>query len=82
MILTSRLSQFRSVADLKNTLLHEMIHAYINLTKIKDDGMHGSEFHRLMDSINESSFPDVEARKLCVMLNQCLEYRDLREDIV
>ena len=46
------------MSDLKNTLLHEMIHAYIFLRKIRDTGDHGPAFQRIMHQINASTVYD------------------------
>lgn len=40
------LLQFRPVRDLKDTLLHEMIHAALFLGNVRDDGDHGSKVGR------------------------------------
>ncbi len=55
--------QLRPVKDLKETLLHEMIHAYLFLEGIRDgpDG-HGPNFQAKMKFINEAAFPDYQVR--------------------
>ena len=50
--------QYRPAKDLKETLLHEMIHSYIFLERIRDDGDHGTRFREMMDFINNSTLPD------------------------
>lgn len=40
------LVQFRPVRDLKDTLLHEMIHAALFLGNVRDDGDHGPKVGR------------------------------------
>ena len=50
-------SQFRPVKELKETLLHEMIHAHLFLCKIRDSD-HGPRFQATMKEINESSVFD------------------------
>ena len=53
--LSQPLLQFRSNNELKETLLHEMIHAYLFLTEPAacQGGGHGKEFQYLMNFINE-----------------------------
>jgi predicted SprT family Zn-dependent metalloprotease len=51
--LSEPLLKFRPSTDTINTLLHEMIHAYMFVTKnIKDNSAHGPEFQRIMGDIN------------------------------
>lgn len=51
--LSEPLLKFRPRKDLVDTLLHEMIHAYLYLTRnFKDRGDHGNEFKSHMDRIN------------------------------
>lgn len=53
--LSEKLLQFRPPVDTVNTLLHEMIHAYLFLTNNDTDrDGHGPEFQKWMDLINES----------------------------
>ncbi|GJP74936.1 hypothetical protein CLOP_g5450 [Closterium sp. NIES-67] len=57
--LSGPLLQYRPVADLKATLLHEMIHAFIFLCRprhSRDD--HGPMFQSIMGAINTSAAPD------------------------
>eukprot|EP00892_Ulva_mutabilis_P012166 jgi/Ulvmu1/9321/UM050_0070.1 len=51
----------RPEEDLKNTLLHEMIHAYIMLLRIPGAGKdgHGPPFKAKMALINSSTVPDI-----------------------
>eukprot|EP00268_Persea_americana_P067840 TRINITY_DN9383_c0_g1_i5.p1 TRINITY_DN9383_c0_g1~~TRINITY_DN9383_c0_g1_i5.p1 ORF type:complete len:551 (-),score=97.29 TRINITY_DN9383_c0_g1_i5:142-1794(-) len=57
--LSEPLLKFRSSADVKNTLLHEMIHAYLWITNNnKDHSDHGLSFQKLMNKINSSSVMD------------------------
>lgn len=56
--LSKKLLQFRSTDNLLETLLHEMIHAYLFLTKNKyerNDGIdgHGKDFVKKMTEINQ-----------------------------
>lgn len=53
-------SQLRPTKDLKETLLHEMIHAYLFLMKIRDNDKsgHGDKFKERMTYINSATFPD------------------------
>ena len=54
--LSQPLLQYRSNNELKETLIHEMIHGYLFLTNpqaCKDYGGHGKEFQHLMAFINE-----------------------------
>lgn len=51
--LSEPLLKYRPRNDLVQTLLHEMIHAYLYLTRnFKDRGEHGDEFKSHMDRIN------------------------------
>jgi len=50
--------QFRPVRDLKDTLLHEMIHAALFLGNVRDDGDHGPKFRAVMDRINRATCLD------------------------
>lgn len=57
--LSEPLLKFRSSNDFKNTLLHEMIHAYLWLTdRNKDHDDHGPFFQKMMKEINTSTAPD------------------------
>lgn len=38
--------------DMRGILAHEMIHQYIAENNIKDDGAHGTEFHKMMRRLN------------------------------
>uniref|UniRef100_A0A6S8ITU9 SprT-like domain-containing protein n=1 Tax=Dunaliella tertiolecta TaxID=3047 RepID=A0A6S8ITU9_DUNTE len=53
--LSEPLLKFRPVKDLKNTLLHEMIHAYMFLDGIRDRDSHGPKFQEKMHQINNST---------------------------
>lgn len=54
--LSEPLLKFRSREDMVDTLLHEMIHAYLFLTqKVTDRDGHGEEFQKHMRRINESA---------------------------
>ena len=53
--LSEPLLKFRSNNDLKETLIHEMIHAYLFMTDYKSqqkEGGHGDEFKKIMGEIN------------------------------
>ena len=53
--LSQPLLQYRSNNEIKETLIHEMIHAYLFLTDpsaCKESGGHGKEFQQLMEFIN------------------------------
>ncbi|KAM3230080.1 hypothetical protein ACQJBY_060712 [Aegilops geniculata] len=58
-LLSKSLYELYTYSDLKNVLLHEMIHAYVC---IKDNNTnhsnHGANFQKLMNTINSSSLPD------------------------
>lgn len=58
-LLSKSLYECHTYSDLKNVLLHEMIHAYLC---IKDNNTnhsnHGANFQKLMNTINSSSVPD------------------------
>ncbi|DBA84736.1 TPA: hypothetical protein ACH3X1_005985 [Trebouxia sp. C0004] len=56
--LSEPLLKFRPSIELKETLLHEMIHAWMFLEKIKDQGGHGPRFQERMNFINRASFAD------------------------
>ncbi|XP_024518540.1 sprT-like domain-containing protein Spartan [Selaginella moellendorffii] len=59
--LSEPLLKYRSVSDLKNTLLHEMIHAFLFLDNgNKDHDDHGQYFLAKMKEINVSSLQDFE----------------------
>ena len=53
--------QFRPTLELKETLLHEMIHAWMFLEKIRDTGDHGQRFQERMNFINRATFHDNQA---------------------
>lgn len=53
--LSSELMTLRPRRNLVETLLHEMIHAYISFKKIRDIGSHGPIFKQHMDRINQAS---------------------------
>ncbi|XP_027196511.2 DNA-dependent metalloprotease SPRTN [Dermatophagoides pteronyssinus] len=53
--LSSKLLSLRPRSDLINTLLHEMIHAYIYFARINDNGSHGQCFQEFMYKINRSA---------------------------
>jgi predicted SprT family Zn-dependent metalloprotease len=54
--LSEPLLKFRPRKDLVDTLLHEMIHAYLYLTRnFKDRGEHGDEFKSHADRINKAA---------------------------
>eukprot|EP00890_Picochlorum_soloecismus_P005868 jgi/Picsp_1/6282/NSC_03632-R1_zinc finger rad18 domain-containing protein c1orf124 homolog len=59
--LSEPILQLRPVADLKDVLLHEMIHAYMMVHKIQDNdpGGHGDVFKSWMKRINVSKVPDM-----------------------
>lgn len=42
-----------SQQELEDTIIHEMIHYYIGVNKIKDTSAHGQVFRRIMKDINE-----------------------------
>lgn len=54
-LLSENLLSLRPRRDLVETLLHEMIHAYIYLKRIKDTNSHGVQFCKHMKRINERS---------------------------
>ncbi|KAL0028719.1 hypothetical protein WJX79_002030 [Trebouxia sp. C0005] len=56
--LSEPLLKYRPSIELKETLLHEMIHAWIFLGKIRDQGDHGPRFQERMNFINRASFAD------------------------
>lgn len=60
--LSEPLLKFRGAQDIKNVLLHEMIHAFMFTMHIKDNdsGGHGDYFKALAQKINNSTLPDQE----------------------
>lgn len=56
--LSEPLLKFRPSLELKETLLHEMIHAWMFLEKIRDQGDHGPCFQEKMHFINRAAFTD------------------------
>lgn len=40
------------VAEIEDTIIHEMIHLYIHVNHIRDTSTHGPAFRRMMDDIN------------------------------
>ena len=63
--------QFRPSLELKEVLLHEMVHAWMFLQKIKDTGDHGARFQERMNFINRATFQarHAVARSLwCILL--------------
>ena len=58
--LSEPILKLRPPEDLKNTLIHEMIHAYIFLKRIPGAGNdgHGPPFKDRMKKINDSTVPD------------------------
>jgi len=58
--LSKPLLALRSTRDLKSTLLHEMIHAYLMVNDIRDDepSGHGTYFKGLMQTINSATVVD------------------------
>eukprot|EP00164_Ancoracysta_twista_P019669 GFYU01034723.1.p1 GENE.GFYU01034723.1~~GFYU01034723.1.p1 ORF type:complete len:282 (+),score=31.56 GFYU01034723.1:30-875(+) len=58
--LSKPILQFRNTSDVKDTLLHEMIHAFQFVTKgNRDHDDHGEKFQAIMRSINASRVPDM-----------------------
>lgn len=59
--LSEPLLKYRTTSDLKNTLLHEMIHAFLWITSNnKDHSDHGPTFRAIMNTINSSSVTDYQ----------------------
>ncbi|CAL5223634.1 g6178 [Coccomyxa viridis] len=57
--LSAPLMKYRTTEDMKDTLLHEMIHAYLFTNgQHRRDGDHGPRFNAKMHEINSSSLPD------------------------
>eukprot|EP00906_Rhabdomonas_costata_P006713 RCo009749 len=62
--LSEPLLRYRSVGELKETLLHEMIHAVLFVAvKNRDHGDHGPLFQKWMHEINVSTLPDFQRPK-------------------
>ncbi|XP_072992175.1 uncharacterized protein [Typha latifolia] len=60
-LLSKPLLEFQPIADLKNVLLHEMIHAYMCINyENKDHSDHGTSFQAMMNSINSSTAVDYQ----------------------
>ncbi|CAN6313571.1 unnamed protein product [Urochloa humidicola] len=58
-LLSKSLRECHDESDLKNALLHEMIHAYICIKDNNSDHSdHGAKFQKLMNTINLSSLAD------------------------
>jgi len=57
-VYTIRISNYyeRSADDFRNVLLHEMIHYYISVKKIKDTSPHGRVFRQLMAKVNAAGW--------------------------
>lgn len=51
--LSYKLLRLRPRSDLVNTLIHEMIHAYIWIHQLNDSGEHGNIFCQFMNRINQ-----------------------------
>ncbi|KAH7302712.1 hypothetical protein KP509_23G084000 [Ceratopteris richardii] len=59
--LSQPLLKFRPSSDVKETLLHEMIHAYLWLTNSNNDhDDHGPCFQKMMEAINASQAEDAQ----------------------
>ncbi|KAK9867164.1 hypothetical protein WJX84_007941 [Apatococcus fuscideae] len=60
--LSAPLMKFRPVKELKEVLLHEMIHAWMFLLKIRDNerGGHGTKFQAKMAEINQATCTDLQ----------------------
>ena len=56
--LSEPLLKLRPSRDLQDTLLHEMIHAWMFLRGIRDRSDHGPVFQAKMSEINASRVPD------------------------
>ncbi|WVZ56032.1 hypothetical protein U9M48_006619 [Paspalum notatum var. saurae] len=78
-LLSKSLCECHDESDLKNALLHEMIHAYIC---IKDNNSnhsdHGSKFQKLMNKINLSSVADphrpIDGYSITLLHEICKKY--------
>eukprot|EP00818_Percolomonas_sp_WS_P009587 CAMPEP_0117436982 /NCGR_PEP_ID=MMETSP0759-20121206/1288_1 /TAXON_ID=63605 /ORGANISM="Percolomonas cosmopolitus, Strain WS" /LENGTH=568 /DNA_ID=CAMNT_0005228599 /DNA_START=137 /DNA_END=1844 /DNA_ORIENTATION=+ len=57
--LSEALLQYRSEKDIKDTLLHEMIHAWLFLTKGRFHGNHGDHFQQKMREINQKESANI-----------------------
>jgi predicted SprT family Zn-dependent metalloprotease len=69
--------KLRTTADLKKTLLHEMIHAYIfSTTGNKDHEDHGPSFQYLMRSINQFSMDDDQRPENGYNISVCHNFED------
>lgn len=57
-VYTIRVSNYyeRSYDDFRNVLLHEMIHYYIAVKKLKDTSPHGRIFRQLMEKVNAAGW--------------------------
>lgn len=51
----------RTEAEIEDTIIHEMIHYYIEVKHLKDSSAHGTIFRKMMNDINQRY-----GRKLCV----------------
>lgn len=58
--LSKPLLELRSRKDLVQTLIHEMIHALLNVTgDLDDSSLHGPKFHHHMNRINQEASLDI-----------------------
>ncbi|XP_058078177.1 uncharacterized protein LOC131226615 isoform X2 [Magnolia sinica] len=81
--LSEPLLKFRSSADLKNTLLHEMIHAYLWIkNKNKDHSDHGPSFQKLMKEINSSLVIDHQCQSCGDLIKRAMNREPSSSDCV
>ncbi|KAJ1701409.1 hypothetical protein LUZ63_001188 [Rhynchospora breviuscula] len=70
-----------SADHVKNTLLHEMIHAYLFVTKkIRSHGTHGPEFRQFMNLINSNTITDEQMPSFGYKITLFHDFHD--EDVV
>lgn len=69
--LSSELMTLRPRRDLVETLLHEMIHAYIHLKRIRDTGAHGPIFKQHMNRINSAAGTNIT---VCHQFHEEVQY--------
>ncbi|KAJ3705806.1 hypothetical protein LUZ61_009511 [Rhynchospora tenuis] len=79
--LSRPLLMYLSADHVKNTLLHEMIHAHLFVTKkIRSHGTHGPEFREFMNLINSSTITDDQRPSFGYKITLFHDFHD--EDVV
>lgn len=71
-----------SEAELQDVLLHEMIHYFIALNKLRDTSPHGVLFRRMMKEINEKHRRNITVSTCCAGKSVASSARKQRERLV